>query len=502
MIDSQVAFGALFGVIITLAYYLILGWRDWQRTQRISTYLFDDWSLSDRTVSVSVFSSSMSLATVVIALMQLSGIFGLALSWATLTFCFGWVLFLLAADRVRSLIEPTDTVHSFLGRTYASRTVQLVAAFATLLGFLGLFATELFAANIISSSLGFPSQTAFWLMVAFACVTLVYTSLGGFRSVVRTDWSQALLLLLALGTVLILSLAVSARAGIAVPNALQDGMRKSLPLTVAISLFFINVFYPFVDTQAWQRLIAARSPGDFKKGTIVATFGFAITWTTLIIAGVLITQAHPNQMNPISSVLDGVPGNMPVVAFIVGMVLIPGLLAAMISSADGFINAAAHIWLLDLHSKERLVGDADVLPNHRAHGAILGVVGLGLCLGLQTLGFGIVDMVFAVSAGQVALFPALVCGLLLERKASNQRLAPVALCSIVAGFLVAWANGIYSTSSSERGTLHVFGFSVARDVYASPMYSVVLATAVYLVGAAYVWVRGRRNSHETKQVSR
>jgi len=139
--------------------------------------------LSERTVTVSQFSSSMSLATVVIALLQLGVVFASVYQWSTLTFCLGWAFFVLMVPGIRKHTVPRDTIHSFLGRRYASNAVRVIAATATIAGFLGLFATELFAADVVLSALNVNPRIVNEAIVLFAFVTIAYSTIGGFRSV-------------------------------------------------------------------------------------------------------------------------------------------------------------------------------------------------------------------------------------------------------------------------------------------------------------------------------
>lgn len=482
--------GAAVGLAISVLYYLLLSMADRKRVHSLGAYFFDGWSLSERTVTVSQFSSSMSLATVVIALLQLGVVFGVGLSWATLTFCLGWVCFVLMVPVIRRHTVPRDTIHSFLGRRYDSDAVRVLASTATIAGFLGLFATELFAADVVLSALNVNQRIVEGAIVLFALVTIAYSAVGGFRSVVRSDWSQTALLLAALATLSVLGARNWLAAGQPSVMGTQQAHSWVLPLAVTIGLFCINVPYPLVDTQAWQRGRAAATDSAAKKGTAKAIWMFVATWSFMIGLALLAATTLTPGEDPFKVMLQSATTLPPVTAFIVGCILAPGLGAAMFSSADAFVNSAAHVYSLDLSGLRTRADSDNVTSVARRHVIALGLGGLAVAMLLRHAGFGIVDMVFAVSAGQLALLPSVLCGLLAPQTKGMKKLRIPALASIGLGFSAAWANGLYSVLAGEQ---HDLPSSLSRlfppDVYRSPAYAILTSSLVFLIGAllAHLW---------------
>jgi Na+/proline symporter len=483
---SALLLGALVGLSLSVAYYLGLARGHSRSARNLGRYFFDGWSLDERMVGVSQFSSSMSLATVVIALMQLAAVFGLALSWATITFCVGWLIFAAAVPNIRSKTIPRDTIHSFLGRAYDSPALRAVASAATILGFMGLFSTELLAADTVFTALGVPKSWIVAAIVVFGLVTMAYSAVGGFRSVVRSDWSQTALLSAAMAVLGILAVRVWVTAGQPPFHGNLGVHSFSLPLALAISLFFINVPYPFVDTQAWQRARAAASDRAASVGTAKAVALFAVSWTFLIVLGTALAAFMPQGSDPFQSLVASAFTLPAVLAALVGFLLVPGLLAAMFSSADAFINSAAHVYSLDLSTIRNKNESDDVWIVARRHVLTIGLLSLAACLLLRSVGFGIIDLVFSVSAGQIALLPAVSVALLSRGPGSLRRLSFSALVSIIAGFAAAWANGLYSVLVTGRllhpspGLLQV----VPADVYRSPAYAFAVSVAAYAAASA------------------
>ena len=487
---SYLFLGATIGLALSIFYYLLLSLADRKRVRSLGTYFFDGWSLSERTVTVSQFSSSMSLATVVIALLQLGVVFGIGLSWATLTFCLGWGFFVLIVPTIRRKSVPRDTIHSFLGRRYESDAVRILASTATIAGFLGLFSTELFAADVLLSALNLNPEVVDGAIVLFALVTIAYSAVGGFRSVVRSDWSQTALLLASLATLGVLAVRNWLAAGH--PPVMDTSQAHSwlLPPAVATGLFFINVPYPLVDTQAWQRARAAVSDRAAMKGTAKAIWLFVGTWTFLIGLALLVaTNLAPGE-EPFKVILQSAITLPSATAFLVGCILAPGLGAAMFSSADAFINSAALVYSLDLSQLRKRADSDNVVSIARTHVIALGLGGLCVAMLLRHTGFGIVDMVFAVSAGQLALFPSVLCGVMTPQRKSLQDLRIPALASISFGFSAAWINGLYSVLTSGYDGLPSFLVRLfPQDVYRSPAYAFTISSLVFLVGTLLVFLR-------------
>lgn len=482
--------GAAAGLTISVLYYLLMSIVDRKHVSSLGAYFFYGWSLSERTVTVSQFSSSMSLATVVIALLQLGVIFGVGLSWATLTFCLGWVFFVLMVPLIRRHTVPRDTIHSFLGRRYESDAVRVLAAIATIAGFLGLFATELFAADVVLSALNVNPHFVGGAIVLFALVTIAYSAVGGFRSVVRSDWSQTALLLAALAILALLGLRNWLAADQPSVMATQQAHSWILPLIVATGLFFINVPYPLVDTQSWQRARAAATDSAAKMGTAKAIWMFVATWSFMIGLAILVATTLTPGENPFKSIVQSATTLSPLAAFLVGCILIPGLAAAMFSSADAFVNSAAHVYSLDISALRTKADSDNVTSTARLHVVILGLGGLAVTMLLRFAGFGIVDMVFAVSAGQLALLPSVLCGLFAPHTKGIKKLRVPALASIGLGFAAAWVNGLYSVMT---GLQHHVPSSLSQifppDVYRSPAYAIITSFFVFLVGTllAVLW---------------
>lgn len=481
--------GAAVGLGLGVALYLWIALRDMQRATRLSSFFFSDWDLGRGKVGVTVFSSAMSLATVVIAMVQLAVIFGVGIMWAMLTFCAGWFLFQRIGPWLRKRTQRTDTLHTFLGRSFQSRTVTVLASSVTIIGLLGLFATELFAVDLLLQAMGASDALALSGIFLLGAVAIVHAALGGFRSVVRSDWAQSALLIFSIALMAILafllwrsndspSISWAAHAPTLLP-----------PVGVLIGLFMINVPFPFVDTLAWQRIIASKTEQDFRSGTWYAVFAFALTWTVLVVVGLLVASVLPRGAEPFVAVVANGATFSPEIAFLLAVCLFPGLVSALLSQADAFLNSAGHCFSLDLTSVGRELPDHDVHVRARLHVVMLGVTGLAMTLLLKYLGFRILDLIFAVYAGTLALLPSVLAALLVKDASRLPTLRYAALLSMIGGFLAAWLNGVYSVSAANSdwwlwSTIRAY---VPIDVYQSPTYAFSASGILFVLLALPLW---------------
>ena len=322
---SIVATAAFVGTLISLAIYLWMAVSDSRLASNLKQYFFYDWSLSGRAIAATIFASGMSLATVIIALLQLGCIFGLALYWATITYCMGWIVLVCVVPLIRRQIHPTETLNTYLGRVYGSRTVTKVASTATIIGFIGTFSVELLAGSILLESLGFTSSTATWGVIIFGLVALTYSSFGGFRAVIRSDKIQAALIFPTMVGVIIVGLLYWKNAN--GPSFIDSPLSHKfvLPLSLTINLALINIPFPIVDMSAWQRVSAARSTSSFLVGGVYAVVAFFVTWMALICLAVLVGPTLPAEVNPFVEIMQSL-NNLPVpLAFVLAIMIFPGL---------------------------------------------------------------------------------------------------------------------------------------------------------------------------------
>lgn len=493
---NALAIGALIGVVGTLALYIWLARVDAKIQVSLSDYYFTRRPLSGKECAATIFASGMSFSTVLVALLTLGLIFGTSLLWASVAaYCVGWLSLTLVAPRIRERLPQDGTLHSFLGQAFGTAKVRTVASLATALGFVGTFATEIIAGTLLFRALGFNETLSVMLTSVLALVTVGYAALGGFSAVIHSDRWQAAILIPAV--LILLVFAIISRSYSGVSGLIDKELASSwgMPTATAVGFVLINVAFPFVDMSAWQRIVAAKSDRAWRDGTKKAVVGFSVTWTLLIVTALIMAGTLPADEEPFLALVKMMGEALGPIAFFLGLIIFPAFIAAMFSTADTFLNAAANTIDLDLLAKRE--GDQAFNVNRggdigraRLRVFVLGIAGFSLCLILYVIGFGVVELIFAVYGAALALLPVTLTALLVPENYPLKNLSAWGLASIVAGFILAWVFGTTSVvcggaGIGPTGVCNEIGGLIKLDPYASPLYALGASTLVFGVGLLF-----------------
>ncbi|HUO86646.1 MAG TPA: sodium/proline symporter, partial [Thermoanaerobaculia bacterium] len=306
---------------------------------------------------------------------------------------------------------------------FASRPAAGLAALAVVAGTVGYLGAQLLALGVILESvLGTRELLGAWslpaTMAAGLLVVLVYAVSGGMVAGVYTDVVQGAVMLAAAIAVFAYAMAAGGGpAGIArsIADAPAFGTAfleplSGVPAATGLGLFFVfgvgvlgqphmlHKFYMLDDPAKlrWMPLVIAGS----QSVCLLIWVGIGLAVPALVAAGSLAPLANPDQAAPLF-LLTQVP---PAIA---GLVF-AGVLAAIMSTADSFVNVGAAALVRDL---PRALGRplADELRAGR-----LAVVGLAVASAVFAWAYG--DLVallgtFAFGTFAAALAPTLAIGL-------------------------------------------------------------------------------------------
>ena len=275
---------------------------------------------------------------------------GITAIWYVLALALGCLLFgLLIAARVKRLGDASQhlTYPDFIEQHYDGRT-RIVATITTVLAFTAYSAGQLMAAGaILQVLLGWDFTSS--LMLASAIVIL-YTATGGYLAVTYTDWVQFILLFVGI-VVIGMPIAIQ-HAGTwsdlqaALPASYFDpgawGWGQIAALVCSIVLSF------FVAMDSYSRSYAARDARAARNGALLAVvfmlpIAVAATWMGMASA-VLFPDAVSSSGILTTFVLETFPVGLK------GLVLV-GVLAAVMSSADISILTASANYTRDIHQR-------------------------------------------------------------------------------------------------------------------------------------------------------
>lgn len=364
------------------------------------------------------------------------------LTMAVLMVVFAWLSWRFVAPRMRRLTAAWGslTVPDFLAVRFASEHVRLAAgvviAFA---GILYLVAVFKGAGNLLQVFLGIPYRTA---VLATLVLIVVYTSVGGFLSVVRTDVVQGVLMLI--GSVLLFVFITQAAGGV---TAIKDvattaetaslfELNAGIPFIVLLGIAFAGSLKLLVDPRQVTRFYGLRDEASVRVGIWVAVGGILVIQFCLFPIG-LYAHLLLEGVNDTDLVVPTLVGSRDVFPTLVSDFLVIAILAAAMSSLDSVLLVAASVTARDIIGFRRA---------SREHPRIVqwtrfGVVAFALVAALVALDppGGIVELtIFSGSLFAVCFVPTILLGLHWRRGNAAAALAAFGIgVAVLFGWLAA-----------------------------------------------------------------
>jgi sodium/pantothenate symporter len=478
-------------LLIALLIYTAVGLLLAKRTKGIADMLPFGFSKNPTVENPTEFSAStvattISLATVVMAFFELAPRLGVWLFWTVITTSAGLFVVRLLAKKIWQKISTYDhrpTLHEFLGTEFNSPALSFVGAICTSLGFLFAFAVELTVGSKFFAWL-VPQVPSSLIIVTLSLVAFSYTAMGGFRAVIVTDRIQMIsiwLLLLALPAFYICY--IISHGGLdqslanIPPGTLNFTYRPGLTAFI-LGIFVINVPTFISDMSIWQRIAGAKNDKTITGGLARSVLSSAATWTLFaILACLAFIMIKPDQnINPLVQVLNVVASSK---GFFPGAVLffcVLGLYGAMLSTASTQLIAVSHTLYEDVfshirkYSLQQRLGSKRELMISRLILILAAVVSTILVQLLSSLGFSIVDLVFAIYGAQLGLCPLVITALLLKRDKLRSLSAPAVL-AVSTGFIAGWASALYGHFADNTNM-----------VFLAPVISLVTSSLLLTIG--------------------
>lgn len=266
------------------------------------------------------------------------------------------ITFFLLGKRLRLIAELREPISlpDAVAIRYNSRLTSCLTAVAILLGVMGYLATQILAmATVLQSILSsVPSIGMVRLDVCVAAssaVLVFYCVTGGIIASVYTDLVQGLLMMLA--AIMILITAIMAvdggLAGMSRTILADDSESMSpwgtLGIVGSISWYFVFVLGGCGQPHVITKLMMTRRVDDAQQMLPLSVFGYSISallWIAigLSIRALVLQGLHPELSHPD----DAAPAFLQNYAHpLLAGVVFAGLLAAIMSTADSFLNIGA-----------------------------------------------------------------------------------------------------------------------------------------------------------------
>ena len=357
---TQENIGMLIAMALYMAGVLAIGIRCCRRNKTSDDFYLGGRQLSPLVTAMSAEASDMS-SWLLMGLPGLAYLSGAAESvWTAVGLAIGtYVNWLIVAKRLRRytvVAKNSITIPDFFSNRFGdkNRILMSISAIMILIFFVPYTASGFAACGKLFNSLfNVPYVAA---MIVSAIVIVAYTAIGGFLAASTTDLMQSILMTCALVAVLLFGVVTAGGVGAVIDNAQQlpgflDLFQKHVAETNSSTSYS---FFSILSNLAWGlgyfgmphillRFMAIRSEHAMKTSRRIATVWVVITLTIAIVIGIVGLAAIPGlkDSETIFIELAKLLGNHSIISALFAGMIVAGILAATMSTADSQLLAAS-----------------------------------------------------------------------------------------------------------------------------------------------------------------
>ena len=411
----------LFIILTIILYMVMVIWIGINCSKKNKTS--DDFYLGGR--KLGPFVTAMSAEASDMSSWLLMGLPGVALagsvaeaSWTAIGLALGtYINWLIVARRLRLYSAKINaiTIPDFFSNRYRDRSnvIVLVAALIIVVFFVPYTASGFSACGKLFSTLfGFDY---FWAMVVSAVVIVLYTMLGGFLAASTTDFVQSIVMSIAL--VVVLGFGVFNAGGISAVVENAQELPGYLSLTAYSGADGVGSYnlLDIASTLAWGlgyfgmphillRFMAIEDEAKLKLSRRIATVWVVFSMFIAIVIGVVgyslvkngVVTGLEDSERIIVAIAKIIASFGPFAAIVAG-VIISGILASTMSTADSQLLAASssmsHNILKNVFAKN--VTDKTLMLISRVSLLVIAVIGIFIAKNPDSSVFGIVSFAWA-----------------------------------------------------------------------------------------------------------
>ena len=362
---------------------------------------------------------------------------------AVLLICFAWVSWRWIGPPLRRFAAEWDalTIPDYIkGRILNNdasadrHPVLLLSAsvivFASLLYLLAIFKG---AGHLFQIFLGVPYEVAVGVTLV---VVVLYTSIGGFVSVVRTDAIQGVFMLV--GAMTIFYFVTKAAGGISAVTKLVDMPTKqhlfdlngAMPFAVVLGVSLSGALKLIVDPRQLSRFYGLKNDVEVKRGMWIAIVGLTLILVCMFPIGIYAHLILDN-VTDTDLIVPTLVNDEAIFPFWVTDLLIVSIVSAAMSSMDSVLLVASSTLYKNLIAPFKKVENEVRLSRI----AVIGFAFLAAFLALNPPGDIVGITIFSGSLYAVCFFPPVVFGLY-GRVAPASRVFVAMLFGIAT--LIAW----------------------------------------------------------------
>ena len=253
---------------------------------------------------------------------------------------FSLLAWTIVAPRLRLFTEELDsvTIPDFVGFRFSSETARFAAALIVIFAsFLYMTAVFKGIGNLLETFLDMPYRAA--IGVVFV-VVMVYTMVGGFISVVKTDAVQGVFMVLA--AIVLFVGTTRAAGGVGTIFEMPDlpetahlfSWDSAIAFPVLIGTIVAATMKFIVEPRQLSRFYALEDARATRNGLLVSTGAFLIVYTLLVPIGIYAWRVLPTGFEDSDLVVPTLINNAAIFPAFIGAFLMVAMVAAAMSSLD------------------------------------------------------------------------------------------------------------------------------------------------------------------------
>jgi SSS family solute:Na+ symporter/sodium/pantothenate symporter len=285
------------------------------------------------------------------------------------------VVYLLYAPRLRRVARDHDfvTPGDWVDFRFGSPGLSVLANLILVISIANYLLAQLMAMGHVVAGLS-GNFIPYWVgVIVLILVIVVYETLGGMRAVAWTDVMQGLMLLIGL-----MGLLYVIAPGPGHWKELTDWLNQNAPEKTAvpdlhvttrwISFVLLLGFGGAVYPQAIQRIYAARSTRALKRSLQLMIFMPLVTMSVVVLVGLAGVRRFPGldrvEADQIMPMLLRELATESTLAYVMAVLVVTGVLAAIMSTADSVLLTLSSIISKDFLGKTLLKGAPEARLTH------------------------------------------------------------------------------------------------------------------------------------------
>lgn len=479
-------------VLLPAILYFIQAWREEKNISDIADFFPLRRRISSGEYRSTTLAAGMSLATVIIAFVNLAPMLGITLFVSVLSFAFSFLVLYPCVGRIMDSNPRNDTIQTFLGKAYDSIHVRYIALFFSLIGYISIFSMELLVGVTVLEP--FLGDNVLVFALLYLVFIIVYSLMSGYRAIIATDKWQLRFIIASIVAILLFAVSQLHTAEGEISNAQIFGKITGSWVTswpFIIGIIIMNLPAPISDAGTWQRLCSTRDKKTAKKGLLQVVPLFAVLWAAFVLIGCYYNQIaitsygfDPTKGSLVASIMTSL-GSGDWWYMLLLFVFTLGLFSAMISTADSLLIVAGQILSIDiLGLQPKRANVANTMKKARIAVAAIALLSFTIFTIFKLIDFNVVQLVFAIYGAQLAMFPAVFAALFLRSRIDLTGARWAAMLSVLAGFVGGWGSAIYGKMSGN-----------ANWLYNAPVTALTTSALIFILFAVIIKGRNSVKTH-------